>query len=214
MSYALLPAYYVLIATHATTAALVGFPLAMAGILVFAVINNPRVRKGRLFLSGSIAILGIGAVPLLLATSWPVTNEGLHLVLFVSLIVQITDCCQYMTGVTFGRTPLAPHISPNKTVEGVAGGLAGGLLLGLALSFLTPWSMWVNALLGMIIAGAGATGDLMLSAIKRRSGIKDFSNLIPGHGGVLDRVDSLTLAAPAFYLCARVLSGGLAISGS
>ena len=104
MSYALLPAYYLLIAAHATTAALVGFPLAMAGILVFAVINNPRVRKGRLFLSGSIAILGIGAVPLLLATSWPVTNEGLHLVLFVSLIVQITDCCQYMTGVTIGRT--------------------------------------------------------------------------------------------------------------
>ena len=124
--------------------------------------------------------------------------------LLVATIV-VSDSGQYYTGRAFGRRPLAPAISPKKTIEGAAGGLV------LATSFMTLAGPWVFpaagrlslALLGATIVLLGIGGDLFESRLKRTAGVKDSSALIPGHGGVLDRIDALLFAVPAYYLYLR-----------
>lgn len=126
---------------------------------------------------------------------------GAGLMLFVVVIAQASDVCQYLVGKTMGRRQVAPTISPNKTVAGFVGGvvLATVLAWGLA-PFLTPLAGLSALGAGFVIAIAGFMGDLTLSAIKRDAGRKDCGSLLPGHGGVLDRVDSLILSAPAFHI--------------
>jgi phosphatidate cytidylyltransferase len=118
--------------------------------------------------------------------------------------VVVSDSSQYYTGRAFGRRPLAPAISPKKTIEGAIGGvvfgalflvLVGGRVLGAA-----PLPL---AFLGLAVVVLGICGDLFESRLKRASGVKDSSALIPGHGGVLDRIDALLFATPAFYLFLR-----------
>jgi len=124
--------------------------------------------------------------------------------LLVATIV-VSDSGQYYTGRAFGRRPLAPAISPKKTIEGAAGGLVLGT------SFMTLAGPWVFpasgrlslALLGATIVLLGIGGDLFESRLKRTAGVKDSSALIPGHGGVLDRIDALLFAVPAYYLYLR-----------
>lgn len=130
-------------------------------------------------------------------------GENAKLLLFLVLVVQISDVLQYAWGKTMGRRPIAPNISPNKTVEGFVGGVASATLVGAALWWATPFTPFQAWLLALLIALAGFAGGLTMSAIKRDSGVKDFGSMIEGHGGVLDRIDSICFSAPLFFHVVR-----------
>ena len=130
-------------------------------------------------------------------------GRGLLLVAFLLLVVQMSDVLQYMWGMLFGRRPIAPLLSPSKTWEGFAGGILTASLLGAALWWVTPFSPLQAAALAFAAALAGFLGGLVMSAIKRERGVKDWSRLIEGHGGIIDRVDSLIFAAPIFFHVVR-----------
>jgi phosphatidate cytidylyltransferase len=120
--------------------------------------------------------------------------------LLIGTIV-VSDSAQYYTGRALGRRPLAPAISPKKTVEGAIGGVVFGIVfVVIAGAFVLPAaSLLVRGLLGAIVVMLGIFGDLFESRLKRIAGVKDSSTLIPGHGGVFDRIDALLFATPAFY---------------
>jgi phosphatidate cytidylyltransferase len=126
-------------------------------------------------------------------------SDGRTQLLFLVFVVEMSDVLQYLWGKTLGRRPILPTVSPQKTWEGFLGGLASAVGLGLALNFLTPFSVAETALVSLLITLAGLFGGAVMSAVKRDLGVKDFSHLIPGHGGVVDRLDSLCYAAPVFF---------------
>ena len=130
-------------------------------------------------------------------------NGGARLLLFFLLVVQSSDVLQYTWGKLFGRHPIAPHVSPNKTWEGFVGGVGSATLLGAALWWATPFNPWQAAGMSLVINLLGFAGGLTMSAIKRDRGVKDYGTLIQGHGGVLDRVDSICFAAPVFFHLTR-----------
>ena len=127
---------------------------------------------------------------------------GRFATLLLIATVVVSDSAQFYTGRLFGRRPLAPTISPKKTIEGAIGGVVlAPLFLVLAGPFALPSANRLSlALLGIVIVVLGICGDLFESRLKRIAGVKDSSTLIPGHGGVLDRIDALLFATPAFYL--------------
>lgn len=126
--------------------------------------------------------------------------SGPGLVLFLLLLTELNDVAQFCWGKLFGRHKISPTVSPKKTVEGFIGGVMTTLLLSVLLApWLTPFTLSDALLAGGLVAVAGFFGDLSLSALKRDLGIKDSGNLLPGHGGILDRVDSLTYTAPLFF---------------
>jgi phosphatidate cytidylyltransferase len=122
--------------------------------------------------------------------------------------VQLSDVLQYVWGKSIGRRPVAPSVSPNKTWEGFLGGVASAAAVGAALWWATPFSPAVAAAMSLVITLTGFAGGLIMSAIKRGRGVKDFGTLIPGHGGVLDRIDSLCFAAPVFFQLTRYFYAG------
>lgn len=125
---------------------------------------------------------------------------GAGLLLFLVFLTQFNDVAQFTWGKIFGRHAIVPKVSPKKTWEGFLGGLATTTLLAVFLGpFLTVMDPLWSAFAGAAIAAAGFIGDVTISALKRDLKVKDSSGLIPGHGGILDRVDSLTYAAPAFF---------------
>ena len=122
------------------------------------------------------------------------------LLLFLIFLTQFNDVAQYVWGKLFGRHKVVPAVSPNKTAEGLLGGIATTTLLAwLIAPHLTPLVTWQAPVAGLIIGFAGFVGDVTISALKRDLGVKDSGALIPGHGGVLDRIDSLTFTAPLFF---------------
>jgi phosphatidate cytidylyltransferase len=128
-------------------------------------------------------------------------DPGREALLLLLVTVMVSDTAQYYGGRMLGRRPLAPAISPKKTVEGaVCGFLAGPLVLAVAGGWWLPEIDPVRrVLLGAVLVGLGIAGDLFESQLKRGAGVKDASGLIPGHGGMLDRVDALLLAGPVYY---------------
>ena len=135
-------------------------------------------------------------------------TDGTWLLLLLLLIVWAADIGAYFTGKMFGKTKLAPHISPGKTREGLFGGLILAPLVALLAANLMPLGhieVFNLAALSFIAALVSVGGDLMISLHKRTSGYKDSGNLLPGHGGILDRLDSLLVAAPFFALGMLVL---------
>ncbi|MCP5418978.1 MAG: phosphatidate cytidylyltransferase [Gammaproteobacteria bacterium] len=126
--------------------------------------------------------------------------SGQGLVLFLIVLTQLNDVAQYCWGKLLGRRRIAPKVSPNKTVEGFVGGVLSTVLIAYGLGpWLTPFTPLDTLLAGLLIGIAGFFGDLGISALKRDLGIKDSGTLLPGHGGILDRVDSLTYTAPLFF---------------
>lgn len=128
---------------------------------------------------------------------------GANLLLFLVIVVQGSDVLQYIWGKTLGRHPIAPRVSPNKTWEGFIGGVLSATALGAALWWVTPFAPWQAALMALISCLMGFAGGLVMSSIKRDRGVKDFGDLIPGHGGIMDRMDSLVFAAPVFFHLTR-----------
>jgi phosphatidate cytidylyltransferase len=130
-------------------------------------------------------------------------KSNTKLLIFLVLVVELSDVLQYTFGKLFGRRKIAPVISPNKTWEGFAGGILVATAIGAALWWATPFSPPVAAAMSLVITLAGFAGGLILSAIKRDRGVKDYGTLIAGHGGMLDRIDSLCFAAPIFFHLTR-----------
>jgi phosphatidate cytidylyltransferase len=124
---------------------------------------------------------------------------GRALLFYLIFLAEFNDILQFMFGKAFGRHKMTPKISPNKTWEGFLGGLICTSGLAVLLRFLTPMDAWHALIAGMLIAVTGPIGGMIISAIKRDVGVKDSGNIIPGHGGVLDRVDSLCFSAPIFF---------------
>jgi len=132
------------------------------------------------------------------------THFGSMLILVVLGIVWSADIGAYFTGKNFGKHKLMPKVSPNKTIEGLAGGVVAAVIFVLAFCHFTDvdMSVWpIYAIMTMFIALFSAIGDLLESMFKREAGLKDSGSCLPGHGGILDRLDSLTAAAPIFVLC-------------
>jgi phosphatidate cytidylyltransferase len=130
-------------------------------------------------------------------------GQGAKLLLFLVVVTQISDVLQYTVGKLFGKRKAVPSVSPNKTVEGYLGGGGLAVLIGTALWWATPFAPWQAAMLSLVIVLAGIAGGLVMSAVKRDRQVKDFGALIPGHGGVLDRIDSLCFSAPLFFHVTR-----------
>jgi phosphatidate cytidylyltransferase len=125
---------------------------------------------------------------------------GAGLVLFLVFLTQFNDVAQYVWGKNLGRHKIIPKVSPNKTWEGFLGGVATTTLLSVLLShWLTPMPWTVAIAAGLLISIAGFIGDVTISALKRDIGLKDSGSMLPGHGGILDRIDSLTYTAPLFF---------------
>ncbi|MEO9384172.1 phosphatidate cytidylyltransferase [Chromobacterium phragmitis] len=127
-------------------------------------------------------------------------GQGAMLLFYLVALTQLNDVAQYLWGKAIGRRKVAPKVSPNKTLGGFLGGAATTSLLGWALGpALTPFSPLHAAMAGLLIGSMGFIGDIVISAVKRDIGVKDSGRLLPGHGGVLDRLDSLTYTAPLFF---------------
>lgn len=145
------------------------------------------------------SISHIGFMLVLPAEGNPGTG-GAGLVLFLVVLTQLNDVLQYLWGKTLGRHKIVPKVSPNKTWEGFLGGFGTTVVLAwLIAPYLTPIRPGMALIAGLIIGMAGFVGDVTISALKRDLGIKDSGSLLPGHGGILDRIDSLTYTAPLFF---------------
>ncbi|WP_246207048.1 phosphatidate cytidylyltransferase [Methylocystis heyeri] len=143
-------------------------------------------------------------VPALLTLDIPgYEGKGLLLIAFLVIVVQGSDVLQYVFGKLFGRHKVAPNLSPSKTWEGLIGGVASATLLGSALWWITPFSPLAAAGMALVICGLGFFGGLVMSAIKRDRGVKDWGQMIRGHGGMLDRLDSVIFAAPIYFHLTR-----------
>jgi len=178
--------------------------LLAAGIVALpaALLLSPGTAERRIK-DTTITAFGVLYVGLTLSTvvSTRVLAGGEWLVLFLAVVTWAGDTGAYYAGTLWGKHLLAPKISPKKTVEG----LLGGIGLAVAAAFLAQ--VWFvpqlqpmdTVILGVVLTGAGLFGDLWESAIKRRAGVKDSGSILPGHGGMLDRIDSLLFTAPTFY---------------
>jgi len=151
-----------------------------------------------------ICVFCASHVPALLTLMIPgYEGRNVLLIAFLVIIVQLSDVLQYVWGKLFGRTKIAPSLSPSKTVEGFVGGVASATLIGAALWWITPFTPFQAGVLAFVITMMGFFGGLVMSAIKRDRGVKDWGHLIEGHGGLIDRLDSVVFSAPIFFHIVR-----------
>jgi phosphatidate cytidylyltransferase len=150
------------------------------------------------------SVFCVNHVPALLTLDIPgYEGRQLLLVAFLVIVVQSSDVLQYVSGKLFGRTMIAPTLSPSKTVEGFVGGVSSATALGAMLWWITPFKPLQAAGMALAITLMGFFGGLVMSAIKRDRGVKDWGHMINGHGGMLDRMDSVIFAAPIFFHLTR-----------
>ncbi len=126
-------------------------------------------------------------------------GDKIWLAMWLIMVVQASDVLQYVCGKLFGKHKVAPILSPSKTIEGLIGGVILASALGVAMKWLTPFNPWQAAAIGLVVCIFGFFGGLVMSAIKRDRGVKDWGQLIQGHGGMLDRIDSVCFSAPIFF---------------
>jgi len=189
-----------------TAASLAGAPgLAVATIASALLVTLWNAFEGRATGAMSIgySLVTMAWVPLLASFAFLLYNEpnGPFLLISVLLLVISNDTFGYIFGAWLGKHPLAPKISPKKSWEGFAGSVGGAVLVGVLLClFLLHLPWWVGALMAVATVVASTCGDLAESMVKRELGIKDMSNVLPGHGGIMDRLDSILFAVPIGYL--------------
>ena len=174
---------------HEDDRALPSWALSVAGVLYIP------------FLLSHLILLRSVNTPLIDGLVTPWISPGFAWIVFALATTWLGDTFAYFVGRSMGRTPLAPHISPKKTWEGSVGGLIGAALTGVGCVYLLglPINPFIGALLGGIAGIIGPIGDLAESQIKRQIGVKDVGSLLPGHGGILDRVDSILFMVPIVY---------------
>ena len=177
------------------------FLLALLALFLFSIYNLDDLNKAMPKLG--VGMLGVVYISCLLSYLVLLRDSdfGNLLVLFLLAVVWITDTSAYYVGKNFGKTKLLPLVSPNKTVEGAIGGLAGGLIASVAFKifFFSTLTFFDALFLPLILSATSQMGDLFESFVKRWAGVKDMGSLIPGHGGMLDRIDGLLFAAPVLY---------------
>ena len=151
-----------------------------------------------------ICVFCISHVPALLTLDIPgYRGRNAFLLVFLILVVQSSDVLQYVWGKLLGKTRIAPEVSPSKTVAGFVGGVASTAVLGATLWWVTPFTPLQAGALSLALALMGFLGGLVMSAIKRDRGVKDWGTMIQGHGGMLDRLDSVCFSAPIFFHVVR-----------
>ena len=150
-----------------------------------------------------ICVYCLSYAPALLLLHIPGFGSDAKLLLFLVIVGQSSDVLQYVWGKLTGRHKIAPSVSPNKTWEGFVGGILTATAIGTALWWMTPFTPLVAAGMSLLITLMGFSGGLVMSAIKRDRGVKDFGTMIEGHGGILDRMDSMIFAAPVFFHVVR-----------
>ncbi|MBZ9852434.1 phosphatidate cytidylyltransferase [Mesorhizobium sp. CA13] len=151
-----------------------------------------------------ICVFCASHVPALLTLHIPgYEGRNVLLIAFLVIVVQLSDVLQYIWGKAIGRTKIAPNLSPSKTLEGFLGGVASASLVGAGLWWITPFSPLQAGAMAFLITLMGFFGGLVMSAIKRDRGVKDWGHLIDGHGGLIDRLDSVVFSAPIFFHLTR-----------
>ncbi|MFC4311263.1 phosphatidate cytidylyltransferase [Steroidobacter flavus] len=207
--FVILPVQYLLIGhdqygTFAIFIPVYGF-LLLPAVATFAGDTHEFLeRSAKLQWATMITIYCISYAPALLLLNIPgYENSNALLLLYLLLIVQLSDVLQYVFGKLFGKTKLAPVVSPSKTVEGLVGGGLTTTLIGGSLYWITPFTWLQATAISLVIVAAGVLGGLTLSAMKRGLGAKDWGVMIEGHGGMLDRMDSVSFAAPMFFHIVR-----------
>ncbi len=172
---------------------------ALAGDTEDFLARNTKIQWGLM-----LTVYCISYAPALLLLEIPGYEHGnLLLLLYLLLVVQLSDVLQYVFGKLLGRHLLAPRVSPSKTLEGLVGGGLSAAGVGAALWWITPFTPLQSGLLSLLIVACGFLGGLALSAVKRSLGAKDWGQMIEGHGGMLDRLDSVSFAAPIFFHVVR-----------
>ncbi|MFQ1017438.1 phosphatidate cytidylyltransferase [Gilliamella sp. BG7] len=215
-SYALMFAYFIALPLQYILVAMSWYGLfcvfiPVYGFLLLAILaaitgstNNFLERTAKVQWGLMITVYNISFVPALLIL--PIDNyqdRNLLLTAFLLLIIELSDTFQYVFGKLFGKHKIIPNLSPSKTVEGFIGGTLLASLIGACLFKITPFSCVQAGLISLIVTLLGFLGGLVMSAIKRDKGIKDWGNFISGHGGMLDRLDSVCFAAPIFFHVVR-----------
>jgi len=211
--YVLIPLNYVWIGLGFTDVFAWFLPLSSMMVVGFGLICEQRTKGFLRSAAGSVWGLLITtyllAHAVLFFTLPEATNSvagGAGWFLLLIVLTETNDIMQALVGRRFGNRKLAPVISPHKTWEGFVGGLISTMILAMLLApRLTNLDLWQAAMGGVLISAAGLLGDLNISALKRDAGVKDSGTLLPGQGGILDRIDSLTFTAPLFYYFARIL---------
>ncbi|MSO19225.1 MAG: phosphatidate cytidylyltransferase [Acidobacteria bacterium] len=168
-------------------------------LIVLSAAMSPQRNLAHYFPTACGTLLGVAytTVPLSVYVWISRQEGGAPLVLFTMVVVWASDSTAYFTGLAFGKHLAFPRISPKKTWEGVAGSMVGAMIVGVAGYFI--FHDWTVFLLSVAVNIAAQIGDLVESAMKRSAGVKDSSQLVPGHGGVLDRIDALLFAAPMLW---------------
>ncbi|MEC7701117.1 MAG: phosphatidate cytidylyltransferase [Pseudomonadota bacterium] len=210
-AYLTIPIQYVLVASNQYGLFIVFIPVWVFFLLPFRLILAKQTEG---FLQ-SVSAISWGLMITVFAVShaamlmqFPVTKDhiagGAGLILFLAILNQGNDVAQYVWGKLLGKNKIVPDVSPNKTWEGFLGGVGTTMVMSVLLySFLTPFSFIFALFIGAMLALTGFIGDVTFSAMKRDLKIKDAGALIPGHGGILDRIDSLSLSAPLFFHIVR-----------
>ena len=166
--------------------------------------ENYLSRTARVQWASIVCVYFVSYAPALLTLEIPeYKGENVKLLLYLIIVVQLSDIFQYVWGKLVGRHKIAPRLSPSKTTEGLLGGAGTAILIGTSLWWMTPFSMWQSLVFSALICAMGFFGGLVMSAIKRGEGVKDFGTLIEGHGGILDRIDSICFSAPLFFHLVR-----------
>jgi len=207
--FAMIPIQYVLIAANwyglfAIFIPVYGFLLLPSVSALAGDTENFLERSAKIQWGVMIAIYCISHVPALLLLDIPgFAGQNVLLMFYLILVVQMSDVMQYVFGKLFGKTKIAPAVSPSKTVEGFVGGAGSATLIGAAMWWITPFTPLESAGMALVIVVMGFLGGLVLSAVKRSLGAKDWGAMIKGHGGVMDRMDSVSFSAPIFFHVTR-----------
>ncbi len=206
-AYLSIPVTYYIIYIHWVTLFYLFIPLYMYMLISIRMVvtsntegflkNLAVIQYGLMTTVYALGYLGLIAI---IPTEYNPQAGSLGLLFYILVLTVSNDFMQMFSGKLLGKHKIIPKVSPNKTWEGFIGGVIGTTILSVIMGhFLTPFSMEQSILAGLILSVAGFFGDVTMSAIKRDFGVKDTSNLIPGHGGILDRLDSLLFTAPLFY---------------
>ncbi len=180
-----------------------GLAVALLGTLKGDSVNY-LARTAKIHWGLLICVYAISHIPALLELKVTgMDGKTVNLLLFLIVVVECSDVFQYVWGKLLGKAKVAPNISPSKTWVGLVGGSLTATGIGAGLWWLTPFTVLQAGVVSLVIVLVGFAGGIIMSAVKRDAGIKDFGHLIQGHGGVLDRMDSLAFAAPVFFHVVR-----------